>query len=237
MCGRFARAVPIEFSASAAEALHALDPDADVQAAIDACAPQFNLAPSMSAAVIARDGAHGLGVRTLRWGLVPSWARDLRIGNRAINARVETVAQKPMFRAAFRKRRCLVPMTGWYEWAPAAGGGKQPHFIHDAAGRALLCAGLWEGWKPPGDAAADWLRSFTLLTGRAGVVSGSIHDRQPIVLPPERFAAWLDGAPAAATAALTDLPEAALAQHPVDRRVGSPRHQDIGLLDPVSPPR
>ncbi|MCW6179594.1 SOS response-associated peptidase, partial [Klebsiella pneumoniae] len=132
----------------------------------------FNVAPTQKAPVIARNEAGQAELKALRWGLIPAWAKDEKIGARAINARVETVADKPMFRAAFKKRRCLVPASGYYEWKGETGH-KQPYFIHDPDGDLLMFAGLWEGWRPSD--GAQWLQTFTIITGEPGKVSRDIH--------------------------------------------------------------
>lgn len=233
MCGRFAQYAPIEVSALAESALAEMDPSLDLSAVFAREAPRYNLAPTMQALVLARNAERRLEVKPLRWGLVPFWAKDVRVGSHGINARSETVAEKPMFRAAFQKRRCIVPMNGYFEWKVTEHG-KQPYFIHSADDRALLCAGLWEAWRPVNDDEQEWLRTFTVITGSAGVVSGNIHDRQPVILPPDALGPWLDGSPTEAASLLQNLPEAALAYHPVSRAVGSPRNQQPELVAPVA---
>lgn len=233
MCGRFARYAPIDVAAAAKAALSELDADFDLAAELDRLPPQYNLAPMHRAAVMARTEEHRLAVKELRWGLIPTWAHDAKIGASGLNARAETVDTKPMFRTAFRKRRCVVPMSGYFEWQQTETGTKQPYFIHAADRSALLCAGIWEAWKPKEESASDWLRTFAILTGRPGRVSGDIHDRQPVILPPGQLAAWLDGTPEEARAALDDLPEADLAYYPVTRAVGSARNQGPELVQPL----
>jgi len=167
--------------------------------------PSWNVAPTHPVRmVVARparlaDGAPGQVERTLRsarWGLVPSWAKDPSIGAAMINARAETVLTKPAFRRALATRRALLPADGYYEWAPAAGpGAKQPYYIHAADGAPLALAGLYEFWKDPAkdpDDPTRWLVTAAIITASATGELGRIHDRQPVILRPDRWDAWLD---------------------------------------------
>lgn len=148
------------------------------------------------------DGSYGAVERTLRsarWGLVPSWAKDRSIGTKMINARSETLLTKPAFRRAFATRRALLPADGYYEWQPAAAGSatkaKQPIFIHAADGASLAMAGLYEFWKDPARADDDpdrWLVTAAIITTTAVDEMGQVHDRQPVLLRPDRWDAWLD---------------------------------------------
>ncbi|NII10664.1 SOS response-associated peptidase [Oleiagrimonas sp. C23AA] len=233
MCGRFARYAPIDLSPEAEAALRDMDPQLDLAEALNQREPQYNIAPTMTAAVMARNADARLEVKGLRWGLVPSWAKDTKIASAGINARMETVAEKPMFRAAFKKRRCIVPMSGYFEWKQLDNG-KQPYFIHAPDRTVLLCAGIWEAWRPKGDESAEGVRTFAVLTGAAGVVSGNIHDRQPVILPPDRLCAWIDGTPDDARALLQQLPEASLEYYPVSKKIGAPRNQGQELVAPIS---
>lgn len=232
MCGRFAQYAPIMLSDRAESLLHELEPDLDLADAINQREPRYNLAPTMYAAVMARDANERLDVKGLRWGLIPSWAKNMKIGVHGINARIETVADKPMFRASFRKRRCIVPMNGYFEWQQQKDG-KQPYFIHGGSDQALLCAGIWESWHPREDSSDSAVQTFALLTGSAGIVSGNIHDRQPVILPPDRLEDWLDGSAEVALSVLKNLPEADLAYHPVSREVGSVKHQGPHLVQAI----
>ena len=133
----------------------------------------------------------------MRWGLVPSWAKDPSIGSRLINARMETVTEKPAFRRAFAKRRCLLPADGYYEWYGAERGKKQPFYITRRDGRPLAMAGLYEFWRAPDADPEDrdaWLVTCTVLTTTAEDDVGRIHDRMPLMVPPDRWAEWLDPA-------------------------------------------
>jgi putative SOS response-associated peptidase YedK len=234
MCGRFAQYAPIDIDAEAEAALRDLDPQLDLAGTLMQREPRYNLAPTQTAAVLARNADGQLEVKGLKWGLVPSWAKDTKIASAGINARFETVAEKPMFRTAFKKRRCIVPMNGYYEWKVLDDGSKQPYFIHAPERTALLCAGLWDAWKPKEEPDAEWLRTFVLVTGEPGKVSGDIHNRQPVILPADRLGAWLDGTADDATRVLTDLPEATLTYYPVTKAVGSVKNHGPELVEPIA---
>jgi putative SOS response-associated peptidase YedK len=156
-----------------------------------------------------------------RWGLVPFWAKDVSIGARLINARVETAHEKPAFRRAFALHRCLVPADGYYEWQATEGGGKQPHFIRPADGGVLAMAGLYEVWRSP-DAAGGRLLSCTVITTAATDDVGRIHDRMPMLVEPDRFGAWLDPAlthPDEVRSLLVPAAAGRLESHPVSTAV------------------
>jgi putative SOS response-associated peptidase YedK len=187
MCGRYATFGPVSLSREAKDVLGRLE--LDIVSEINQREDQFNIAPTQRALVVAH-GEHGYEAKPLRWGLIPTWAKDSKIAAKTINARAETVAAKPAFRNAFKKRRCLVPASGYFEWRVEEGG-KQPYFIHDPAGHLLIFAGLWEAWRA--SEADEWVRTFTIVTGEPGRVSGDIHDRQPIILPPELWDVRTEG--------------------------------------------
>lgn len=147
-----------------------------------------------------------------------------------INARAETVAEKPSFRAAFKRRRCLVPASGYFEWSGEAGH-KQPYFIRHPDDELLMFAGLWEGWEPPD--SDEWLHTFTIITGKPGKVSGDIHDRQPVILPPLAWQEWLTDEPNVAAHWSRCTPEADLSYYPVTKAVGSPRNKGPEMVQPV----
>jgi len=228
MCGRYATFGPVSLSREARDVLAELE--LDLVSEINQRDDQFNIAPTQRAPVVLR-AEDGVRFELLRWGLIPSWARDTKIGGKTINARAETVETKPAFRAAFKKRRCLVPASGYYEWTGTPGS-KQPYFIHDPAGELMMFAGLWESWRaaendPP-------LRTFTVITGEPGKVSGDIHDRQPVILPPDLWEVWLNGTADEANATLQVVPRAALACHPVGKSVSSPRNNAPELIEPIT---
>jgi len=197
--------------------------------------PDHNLAPSRQLPLVWDSGSD----RTLglaRWGLVPSWAPDASFGERTFNARAETVAVKPSFRAAVKRRRCLVPVDGYYEWA--AGTPKQPWFIHGSDARPLALAGLWETWDDPASPHDQPVRSCTVITVPASDDVAAVHHRMPAVLAPDAWATWLD--PGIEERDLIEpmllpAPAGTLARHPVDRRVGNARIKGADLVDPVTP--
>lgn len=227
MCGRYAMFGPVSISRAAKAAVD--DMQVDLESLLNQREPQYNLAPTQRAPVLLH-GEDGPKLEAMRWGLIPSWAKDEKIGSKLINARAETVVEKPSFRAAFKKHRCLVPASGYFEWK-GEDGAKQPYFIHDPDGYFLMFAGLWEGWKDGTD--ADWLHSFTIITGEPGKVSGDIHDRQPVILPPTSWVDWLTDEPEIAQDTLSHAPEAALAYYPVPKAVGSPRNKGQELVEPI----
>ncbi len=148
-------------------------------------APRYNIAPSQPVAVIPNQTP--LTLELFQWGLIPSWAKDPKIGNQLINARSETVAEKPAFRTAFKKRRCLIVADGFYEWQ-RDGARKMPQFFQVKDGRPFAFAGLWEEWHTPDQAL---VRSCTILTTHANALVEKIHERMPVILPPEEYALWL----------------------------------------------
>ena len=180
-------------------------------------------------------------LRTLRWGLVPSWSADAKGGARMINARIETVTEKPAFKKAAARRRCLVPATGYYEWQKTDHG-KVPYFLHDPAGRLLAMAGLYELWRDPTLADDDpnrWLWTCTIITQQATDLLGEIHDRNPVLVPAELQAGWLDCSsddPATARAILDQLPEARLEPYVVSPAVGNVRNDGPELIEPAALP-
>lgn len=223
MCGRYAQFTPPE---AIAELYGATLDIADVT-------PRYNAAPMQWLPVIRQGPSGERTLQTLRWGLLPSWAKDEAIANRLINARAETLAEKPSFRSALRKRRCIVPADGFYEWAKRPDG-KQPFYIHAADGSLFAFAGLWESWTRPED--GEIIDSFTIVTTAANDRMRELHDRMPAILAPEAVTPWLD--PASEPDALSDLlgpcPDARLALHPVTRAVGNVRNEGPDLIAAVS---
>ena len=175
MCGRFALLTPGQELAA----------QFGVTLAI-AVAPRYNIAPTQPvlAVRLAHDG-ETREATSLRWGLIPSWSKDVSIGSRLINARSETAAEKPSFRAAFKRRRCLIPASGFYEWQ-RRNGGKQPVYIHSTEGAAFGLAGLWETWQAPDGGAIE---SCTILTTTPNEMMAPIHNRMPVIIEPP---SWLD---------------------------------------------
>lgn len=197
-------------------------------------APRYNIAPTQETSIVVDRKEEGRSLEVARWGLVPSWAKDPSIGSRMFNARGETVAEKPSFRAAFAKRRCLVPASGYYEWLTDEAG-KTPYFIHTRDGAPLAFAGLFEFWrdKARGD-EAPWLASCSIVTTGARGAMRDIHDRQPVMLLPDAAAVWLDhDAGKDDLLAVIDSPAPELAWHEVGHAVGNVRHQGPELIEPV----
>ncbi len=220
MCGRFTLVAPgpvlaEEFGAPPPEEL----------------SPRYNIAPSQPVLAVrlsVRTGSREFAL--LRWGLIPSWAQDPAIGHRMINARAETVAEKPSFRGPFRHRRCLVPASGFYEWK-VEGEGKRPFYIRRRDGRPLAIAGLWDSWKSPEGPPVE---SVTLITTGANDTLAPIHDRMPVILPPEAFGVWLDGGSFDSERLLSLLrpfPAGKMEAHPVSPAVNDPRHDSPSNIE------
>jgi putative SOS response-associated peptidase YedK len=226
MCGRYTLSIPLS---TLVDAFDVEPPRFDYP-------PRFNIAPTQDAPVIAQDG-RGRRMGLLRWGLVPSWAKDLSVGSRMINARSETAHEKPAFRSAFRKRRCLIPADGFFEWKkipPEDGGekgGKAPFWIHRSDREPFLMAGLWERWTPPN---GDPVHSFTILTTDAAPSLRAVHHRMPVILPFPEAARWVD--PAEDPAGLRPLlrPNAdGIQMFPVSTVVNSPRNDTPECIEAV----
>lgn len=196
--------------------------------------PRYNLAPTQAVPVVRERVPGHRDVALLHWGLVPSWAKEKSIGNRMINARAETLAEKPAYRRAFRDRRCLVLADGWYEWQQRPDG-KQPWFIRARDGQPLGLAGLWESWRDP--ASGETTESCTIVTIDAPGPLADIHHRMPAVVPAEGMAAWLDPTQRdTASLARWLAPPAAgsFSACAVSRRVNDPRHEGPELVEPQS---
>ncbi len=189
--------------------------------------PRYNIAPSTEVLIVrAPDGARTAA--QARWGLVPRWSKDPAIGARLNNARAESVAEKPAFRDAYRRRRCLVPASGFYEWKAEAGG-RQPYYIRPARGELLALAGLWERWNGP----QGPLETCVIVTTDANPAMRPIHDRMPVIIGPEDYALWLDCRPDSDPAPLLrpcDPQEIAVRR--VRRAVNNARHESATLIEP-----
>lgn len=180
MCGRFA------LYATPEELIDAFD----LEEVSEDYGPAFNIAPTLQVAVVPNRPTRRL--RMARWGLIPSWAKDRSIGSRMINARSETLKDKPSFRSAFKRRRCLVLASGFYEWKKE-GKAKVPHFIRMKTKRPFAFAGLWEIWKDPdGDPESEKVASCTIVTTSANALIAPIHKRMPVILPAAAIDPWLD---------------------------------------------
>lgn len=227
VCGRYATFEPIVITPDMQSVL--ADIHIDMHAELSQREPRYNVAPTMKVPVLAMHDDKAT-VEAMRWGLVPSWAKDIKFGAKTINARADTVQTKPSFRTAFKKRRCLVPASGYFEWKGESPN-KQPYFIKHPKDHLLMFAGLWEGWKAPD--AEDWLHTFTIITGEPGKVSSDIHDRQPVILPPDVWDVWLTAEPADAAKILQEVPEAELVYYPVTRAMGKPSVQGPEAVAPI----
>jgi putative SOS response-associated peptidase YedK len=191
----------------------------------------YNVAPSQLAPVGREiDGVRRLDM--LRWGLIPFWAKDEKIGNSLINARADTVASKPAFREAFKSRRCLVPASGFYEWQKLDEKRKQPHYIQLASEEPMFFAGLWERWTPSGDEPVE---SYTILTTEPNELMASIHNRMPVILEPERFGEWLakDTPPEKLSGLLKPYPAELMMATPVSTLVNNPRNNQPECIAPL----
>lgn len=220
MCGRFTLTSPdgalVQFSL----------PD------LPSLEPRYNIAPTQPVAVVrmaVQEAARELVM--LKWGLIPYWAKDPGIGARLINARSETVAQKPAFRDAFRKRRCLVVADGFYEWQKQ-NGGKQPFYIRMRDGGPFGMAGLWEAWRGP----EGVIESCALITTDANDLMRPIHDRMPVILPARDYDLWLDRGFRQGdllVPLLRPFPSEEMLAYPVSRRVNSPENDDPHCMEPL----
>lgn len=223
MCGRFTLKTP---AAQLIEIFDLVD--------LPELHPRFNIAPTQGVLTIraTSDPQRQREGLMMRWGLVPFWAKDLSIGNTMINARAETVAEKPSFRTPFAKRRCLIPADGIYEWEKLADGKKQPWFIHRKDNQPLAMAGLWESWKPKPSAEpdkkeseeADVILTCTILTTSSNGDLRSLHDRMPVILSPEDWTTWMssDSSPGQLQSLLVPMQDGSLDRYTVSTLVNRP---------------
>lgn len=191
--------------------------------------PRFNIAPSQPVAVVPNDGRNQLDYFV--WGLIPSWAKDPSIGNRMINARAETLLEKPSFRSAFRRRRCLVLADGFYEWKQGERG-KTPMYIRLASGKPFAFAGLWESWNAPDGSN---VLSCTIITTQPNDLMATIHNRMPVILPEQAYPTWLEtgeGDVQRLTELLVPYSEQEMQAYPVSTLVNSPNNDVPELIRP-----
>jgi len=219
MCGRYLLNSPME----------ALEAQFEAEALTD-FQPRYNLAPTAPVLVVLAT-ADGRVIALHQWGLVPSWSKDPAQGGRMVNARAETVAEKPSFRSPFRKSRCIIPADGFYEWQARSGGPKQPFCIRAVDGSTLGFAGVRDRWEGP-DGVLD---TCTIITTTANGNMAPIHDRMPVILAPGDYAAWLEPGTGAARlkALLRPCPEDFLRVFPVGLAVGNVRNEGPGLMEPL----
>jgi putative SOS response-associated peptidase YedK len=236
MCGRFvSTAGPDRIAAY-------FDPVLPTEAVVDPLGDNYNVAPTQDVLAVVANGDGTARVDAYHWGLIPSWAKDRKIASRMINARAETLAEKPAFKGLFARKRCLVPMDGFYEWQPGEPDGpltakgtpvKQPLFIHPRNGELLAVAGLWTAWRDPDDPDGRFLHSVTLVTTAANEAMAPVHDRMPAILAPEHWVTWLDpdNHDVDALGPLLDGgPADLLTMHPVSTEVNNVRNNGPDLI-------
>ncbi len=199
-----------------------------------ALTPNYNLSPTQRTPVV-REVGGAREIALLRWGLVPSWAKELKIGASMINARAETIAEKPSFRAAFGQRRCIVPLSGFIEWQ-REGTRKRPFAIHLRDDSIMSVAGIWERWVDP---AGEEVQTFAVITTEANGFMAPIHDRMPVILEPRDEDTWLSAEtdPAALRTLLAPCAQDRLTAYEVSSLINSPRNNAPALLAPVSDAR
>ena len=221
MCGRFALKTPPR----------SIQQHFDIPETID-LSPRYNIAPSQDIVVIRHlSGKDYRQLDMLRWGLIPGWAKDMKISYRMINARAETLAQKPSFSAAFKKRRCLIAADGFYEWRHL-GKTKQPYFVHMKNGAVFGFAGLWESWTSPGGSIVE---SCTIITTSANDLVRKIHDRMPVILHPQKYAAWLnqESWENSLLPLLVPYPASEMESYRVSSEVNNPKNNIPACLQPL----
>ena len=230
MCGRFV-------SASNPEQIAAYFDTAPPETELG---PSYNVAPTTDVYAIVEgpDGTRQLQV--FHWGLIPVWAKDVKIGQKMINARSETIASKGAYKADFRKHRCLIPMDGFFEWQRVADRkAKQPYFIHRVDGEPLAVAGLWSMWRDKAAGPdAPWLHSCTVVTTQANDTMAKIHDRMPVILPASAWPTWLDAGNDdidTLQKLLVPAPNELLTMHPISTDVNKVSNNGVHLIDPIDP--
>ena len=223
MCGRFASTMP-------PDAIRALFRTAGPAPNLPS---SWNVAPTQDAMVVRRHPETGeRRLDLLRWGLIPSWTKDLKAARKPINARSETAGSSGMFKAALEARRCLVPVDAFYEWRTMPDG-KQPYAIARRDGAPLAFAGLWEGWR---SLDGEGIRTFAILTTAANATMAQLHERMPVVLEPETWPKWLGEEEGDAPALMSPAADGVLRLWPVSRAVNSVRNNQPGLLDRIDDP-
>ena len=222
MCGRFVQASP---SRAYAELFGLADTELDLP-------PRYNVAPSQAVLAARMEPTHKTRLVPLRWGLVPGWSKGPDARYSMINARAETVHEKPAYRSAFKYRRCLIPSEGFYEWR-SEGGRKQPWLIHRRDRRPFAMAGLWEHWQDP---AGNELESCSIIVTQANAAVAPLHERMPVILDPEHWSAWLDPAnqrPQELLPLLQPYAGAPMRSYPVSTRVNRPANEGPELIEPL----
>jgi putative SOS response-associated peptidase YedK len=228
MCGRFV-------SASNPEEIAAYFDAAPPQTELT---PSYNVAPTTDIYAVVEGADGSRRVEVFHWGLIPVWAKDVKIGQKMINARAETVATKGAYKADFKRHRCLIPMDGFYEWhAQPDRKPKQPYFVHRVDGEPLAVAGLWSTWRDKAAGPdADWLHSCTIVTTTANATMATIHDRMPVILPASAWETWLDPDNQDLDSLgklLVPAPDTLLTLHPISTDVNKVANDDAHLIDPI----
>jgi len=209
-----------------------------IEVVTDLADPDYNVTPRREVTVVLNTVEGERVIDRLRWGLVPRWAKDKAIGDRLINARSETVKEKPSFKSAYASRRCIIPVDGFYEWRAIDGQRtKQPVFIHANTGQPIAVAGIWESWRDPADGndAIAPLRTCAILTTEANAMIEPIHNRMPVILDEQDWDAWLDASTAMdeLDALLAPAPDDVVAWHEVSTAVNNTRNNDSSLMLPL----
>lgn len=228
MCGRFALMTPTEMLVKLFDV-----PETAVES-LPPSVPRYNIAPTQPVAAIRLNENGERDFTFFHWGLIPSWSKDIQIGSRMINARSETVTEKPSFRNAFKRRRCLIPADGFYEWQKQADG-KQPMFIRPSEGaeRPFALAGLWEFWSEPDGGT---IQSCTILTTAPNELMAAIHNRMPVIVEPEDFDLWLNPEPDPEQGLhlLRPYPAEKMVAYPVSTVVNNPRNDVPECVQPIA---
>lgn len=224
MCGRFTQQRPAPELAELFKA----------EPLVETTEPRYNVAPTQGVIAVVRPPDDQRLLTTFRWGLVPSWASDPKIGYRMINARAETIFISPAYRTSIRKKRCLIPVDAFYEWQRRGESPKQPYAIHRLDGAPLALAGVWSAWRDP--LREEWLRSCAIVTTTPNALMARIHDRMPVILAPEDWDLWLDPGLddiAELRGLLVPAPADGLEAYPVSTLVNATRNDGADLLRPV----
>ncbi len=226
MCGRFTLRTPASQVARLFSDLELTPPEIK---------PRYNISPTQTVAAVRQAASDGCTWSELRWGLIPFWAKDRAIGAQLINARGETVATKPSFRAAFKSRRCLIPADGFYEWQKLGGTKKQPQYITLKKGRPFCFAGLWESWTDK--TTNENVESCTIITTDANELLVPLHDRMPVILDPADYQPWLDREfkdTMFLASKLKPWPSDDMAFYPVDTVVNNPRNEKPECIESLA---
>lgn len=225
MCGRFA------LISSPEQIAEQYDASPAALSGMPQAVPRYNVAPTQPVLAVRRDSGGDRELTFFHWGLIPSWSKDTKFASKLINARSETVAEKPSFRNAFKRRRCIIPADGFYEWQKTENG-KLPMFIYEVDKRPFSFAGLWEIWNSPG---GDTIQSCTILTTEPNELMAQIHNRMPVILEEADWEAWLDPEPNPEQDLhlLRPYPAHKMAAYPISTLVNNPRNDTPEIIEPI----